>query len=188
MSHHLTVSLSQECKGVDLNRNFGYHWGGYGASNDPCKETYRGPSSFSEPESRAIRNFLLSGEANFQLYLTFHSYGQYLLYPWGYDKLDTRDWQELKHVGDVANNAMRRLNHGVSYQVGSAAKMLYPASGGSDDWAKGGANIKYSYTVELPDTGRHGFLLPANKIETVGREAFAGFEAMVRELIRTGGQ
>ena len=158
----ITVNWSwQECKGVDLNRNFGYHWGGYGASNDPCKETFRGPSAFSEPESRAIRNFLLSGTADFKLYLTFHSYGQYLLYPWGYDKLDTRDWQDLKRVGDIAHNALRRLNNGVSYQVGSAAKMLYPASGGSDDWAKGGANIKYSYTVELPDTGKYGFLLPA---------------------------
>ena len=61
-------------------------------------------------------------------------------------------------------------------------------SGGSDDWAAGSLRIPFSYTVELPDTGRHGFLLPANKIESVGREAFAGLEAMVRELIRTGGQ
>ena len=83
-------SLPQECKGVDLNRNFGYHWGGYGASNDPCKETFRGSGAFSEPESQAIKNFLLSGEANFQLYLTFHSYGQYLLYPWGYGMFKIR--------------------------------------------------------------------------------------------------
>ena len=113
------------------------------------------------------------------MYLTFHSYGQYILYPWGYDKLDTRDWGDLKRVGDIAGKALKRLN-GVTYQIGSAAKMLYPASGenqiknldiklifflsppgGSDDWAKGGAGIKYSYTVELPDTGRHGFILPA---------------------------
>ena len=86
----------QECKGVDLNRNFGYHWGGYGASDNACKETFRGPAAFSEPESRAIRDFLLRGEHNFVLYLTFHSYGQYLLYPWGYDKLDTPDWRELQ--------------------------------------------------------------------------------------------
>ena len=88
--------MFQACHGVDLNRNFGYHWGGYGASNDPCKETFRGASAFSEPESRAIRNFLLSSSEDFQLYLTFHSYGQYLLYPWGYDKLDTPDWRELQ--------------------------------------------------------------------------------------------
>ena len=79
---------------------------------------------------------------------------------------------------------MRRLNHGVSYQVGSAAKMLYPASGGSDDWAKGGANIKYSYTVELPDTGRHHFLLPPARISATVREAARAVRAMAAELVR----
>ena len=34
--------------------------------------------------------------------------------------------------------------------------MNYEASGASDDWAKGGAGIKFSYTIELPDTGRSG--------------------------------
>ena len=118
---------------------------------DVYQETYRGSGPFSEPETRAMKNFLESGVADFQLYLTFHSYGQYILYPWGYDKLDTRDWAQLKHIGERAGRALRNKN-GVNYQVGSAAKMLYPASGGSDDWAKGGAGIKFSYTVELPDT------------------------------------
>lgn len=35
------------------------------------------------------------------------------------------------------------------------------ASGGSDDWAKGSAGVKYSYTVEMRDTGTFGFELPA---------------------------
>ena len=39
-------------------------------------------------------------------------------------------------------------------QVGPAAQVNYEASGASDDWAKGGAGIKFSYTIELPDTGR----------------------------------
>ena len=63
-----------------------------------------------------------------QLYLTFHSYGQYILYPWGYDKLDTRDYRDLKRVGDITGSALKKLN-GATYQIGSAAKMLYPASG-----------------------------------------------------------
>ena len=41
-------------------------------------------------------------------------------------------------------------------QVGSAATVNYEAAGASDDWAKGAAGIKYSYTIELPDTGRSG--------------------------------
>jgi hypothetical protein len=32
------------------------------------------------------------------MYLTFHSYGQYILYPWGYDALDTPDWEDLHRV------------------------------------------------------------------------------------------
>ena len=56
--------------------------------------------------------------------------------------------------------------------------------GGSDDWAKGGAGIKYSYTVELPDTGSYGFLLPSSRIEKVGRETHAGFIAMLQQLLR----
>ena len=55
-------------------------------------------------------------------------------------------------------------------------------SGASDDWAAGSLNITFSYTIELPDTGRHGFILPASKIKSVGQEAFAGFKAMVQEL------
>ena len=35
------------------------------------------------------------------------------------------------------------------------------------------AEIPYSFTVELPDRGQYGFLLPANQILTVGRELWA---------------
>ena len=56
------------CAGVDLNRNFGYRWGG--VSLDPrrgtsllCLETYMGSKPFSEAESNAIRNFIQSKPA-----------------------------------------------------------------------------------------------------------------------------
>ena len=35
------------------------------------------------------------------------------------------------------------------------------------------AKIPYSFTVELPDKGKFGFLLPARKIKTVGEELWA---------------
>src|SRR5205085_9403103 len=44
--------------GVDLNRNWGYQWGGEGASTACNNETYRGPSAFSEPETQVMRNFV----------------------------------------------------------------------------------------------------------------------------------
>lgn len=59
-----------------------------------------------------------------------------------------------------------------TYQVGSSGTLLYPAAGASDDYAKS-IGIKYSYTVELRDTGRHGFVLPASLIEPTAKEARA---------------
>lgn len=46
--------------GVDLNRNYGYEWGfnNQGSSPNTSSELYRGPSAFSEPESRMLRDFL----------------------------------------------------------------------------------------------------------------------------------
>lgn len=40
--------------GVDLNRNYGYYWGGPGSGTSPTAENYRGTGPFSEPESEAI--------------------------------------------------------------------------------------------------------------------------------------
>jgi len=170
------------CVGVDPNRNWGYHWGGQGASGDPCDETYYGPKAFSEPETNAIKNFIMARKGTFRLYLTFHSYGQYILYPWGYARRDTPDRNDLHSLGLKGAQAAKSVN-GRRYSVGTAAKMLYPAAGGSDDWAKGGAGIKYSYTVELPDTGRHGFLLPASKTLGSAKEALALTEAMITNMV-----
>lgn len=37
---------------LDLNRNFEFHFGESGSSDDICSEIYGGTSAFSEPESR----------------------------------------------------------------------------------------------------------------------------------------
>jgi PKD repeat protein len=43
--------------GVDLNRNYGYWWGGPGSSATPTSQSYRGTGPFSEPESEAVHQF-----------------------------------------------------------------------------------------------------------------------------------
>lgn len=75
---------NEMCSGTDGNRNFDFHWGEVGASSDPCAETYRGRSGFSEPETVALKGVLEEIKIECKFYLTLHSYGQYLLYPWGY--------------------------------------------------------------------------------------------------------
>lgn len=80
-------STSHSCIGVDLNRNFGYKWGGVGTSPNPCSEIYRGENAFSEPESLAQKKFIETTHAKETIYafLSFHSYGQYILHSWGFE-------------------------------------------------------------------------------------------------------
>ncbi|VDN00014.1 unnamed protein product, partial [Onchocerca ochengi] len=42
------------CEGVDLNRNFDFHWAEIGSSENPCSYLYQGESAFSEPETSQI--------------------------------------------------------------------------------------------------------------------------------------
>ncbi|XP_043514780.1 carboxypeptidase B-like isoform X1 [Frieseomelitta varia] len=167
-------SVGSPCTGVDLNRNFGYRWGGLGTSKDPCREIYAGSGPFSEPETNAIRYFFEASAANFKAYLTFHSYGQYILYPWGYDKRVPPDYADLEMVGKQVAAAIKKAGGANSvYTVGNSATTLYAASGGSDDWAKAILKIKYAYTIELRDTGKYGFVLPARYITPTAKEALA---------------
>ena len=64
------------------------------------------------------------------------------------------------------------------YTVGPAGITLYPASGGSDDWAKGVIGMKYTYTIELRDNGRYGFILPASFIQPTAKEGLAALRVI----------
>ena len=70
--------------GVDPNRNFDEHWGydDEGSSNEPFSETYRGPSAASEPETKAMQGLIDRIKPKFQSNL--HSFGEWLLYPQGW--------------------------------------------------------------------------------------------------------
>ncbi|XP_063242988.1 carboxypeptidase B-like [Bacillus rossius redtenbacheri] len=175
-------NADSRCMGVDLNRNFGYKWGGKGSSRDPCTEIYAGQYGFSEPETSAISGFLTPKIGTVKAYVTFHSYGQYFLYPWGYDRVLPPDYKELDRVARKATQAMQAA--GSYYTAGSSATTLYPASGGSDDWAKGVAKVKYAYTIELRDKGRYGFILPANYIIPTAKEGLAAIKIIAQEVAR----
>ena len=169
------------CQGVDLNRNFGYKWGGQGASRQPCAETFAGSRAFSEPETKAMKKFLENSAAKYMAYLSFHSYGQYILYPWGYDRVVPDDHADLDRVGKEAAARMKEIGQ-QTYSVGPSGSLLYPAAGGSDDWARGDMRIKYSYTVELRDSGRYGFILPATYIDITGQESMALVDVVAKAV------
>ena len=63
------------------------------------------------------------------MYLTFHSYGQFILYPWGYtDEGVPPNYRDLNSLARVGADAMKRKS-GHDYTLGSAAQVLYPAAG-----------------------------------------------------------
>jgi murein tripeptide amidase MpaA len=79
------------CKGVDINRNFDFLWSsGIMTSGDPCNasQIYKGPSAFSEPETRNVRK-MLDDFPNISGMIDVHSYSEDILYPWGDDENQT---------------------------------------------------------------------------------------------------
>ena len=62
-----------------------------GGNSNPCADNYSGPQGFSEPETRNLRSLLLRLRGRIALYLSMHSYGQFFLYPWGYDAAASLD-------------------------------------------------------------------------------------------------
>lgn len=91
------------------------------------------------------------------------------------------DYVELDRIGREAATAMKRAGgNGSMYTVGNSASLLYAASGGSDDWAKALLKVKYAFTIELRDTGKHGFILPAHYIIPTSKEALAAIEVITQ--------
>jgi len=174
------------CYGCDPNRNWSFHWDEIGASDNPCSETYAGPYAFSEIEMVNVRD-QISAQTNLISYLTFHSYSQLWMYPWGFTTALPDDWQELDDLAQNAVNALTAV-HGTHYDIGSSTNTIYAAAGGSDDWAKGEGGVKYSYTIELRDTGYWGFELPESQIIPTGEETWAGIEVVARFVKDTYGK
>lgn len=132
--------------GVDLNRNYDGAqngdplgaWGGAGSSNKTTDETYHGEYAFSEPETQAVRDLVL--EHHFSIALDLHSYGQWVMWPWGYTNGMTEDDADLQRIGrDLA-----ALN---GYFAAQSIE-LYPTTGDSLDWLYGAADI-YAFCFEV---------------------------------------
>lgn len=170
------------CVGTDLNRNFDFQWNTGGSSSLECGETYHGGAPFSQVEARNVRDAILSVANQTKVYFSFHSYGQYWLTPWGYTSALPDDYQDLY---DLAQSAVDKLTavEGTPYTIGTSTNLLGLASGCSDDWAKGGAGIKYSYTVEMRDTGRFGFQLPASQILPNNLEVWEGVKVVAEAVM-----
>ena len=141
--------------GTDLNRNYEFQWGCCsGSSTDPCAQTYRGSSAASEPETRAVQDYVRAQfpdqrgpnpsdpapEDAMGVFLDIHSYSQLVLWPWGYTYTGAPNGTALQTLG-------RKFAYFNGYEPDQSVG-LYPTDGTTDDFAYGDLGLA-AYTFEL---------------------------------------
>ncbi|CAH2241666.1 jg26966 [Pararge aegeria aegeria] len=177
--------------GVDLNRNFGFLWMTVGASQNPCAQTFAGQTAFSEPESRALANYVLDlkNQGELLYYMAFHSYSQMILVPYshtaGANVLEVPNYADLFEIAIKGAEKLTAV-HNIPYQVGTSADILYEVSGSGFDWVKGEAKVPIVHLFELRDLGQYGFLLPPEQIIPNNEEVMAAILEMDRVTRKIG--
>jgi hypothetical protein len=165
------------CRGVDLNRNFAFNW--RGSNTGLCSQmTFPGNEPLSEVESRALNNYMTRYRANVKFYMSVHSFGDMMLWPWGYSGSPglINNWEHHQLVGNMWADAIRNQT-GKSYRVGNTAQLLGSAFGASDDHMAGEQLVNLVYTAELTGGGQTGFDFPESEIEALNHETFWGYRA-----------
>ena len=132
--------------GVDLNRNYGKFWGydDSGSSPDSNSDVFRGSTPFSEPETKAMKQFCI--DHDFEIALNYHSFGNLVIYPWGNDGSNCPDSTSFQLLAD------RMVDYN-KYTAGTAIETVgYYVNGSSDDWMYGDQTQKpaiFSFTPEV---------------------------------------
>lgn len=145
--------------GVDPNRNFDEHfkYDEEGSSSLFASQTYRGPSAASEPETQAMQGLLDRIQPRFQSNL--HSYGEWLLYPQGW-QIGTPDADNPLYVAMAGTDAKPAIE---GFNPGQSADTLYVTNGETTDYADVN-NGTIAFTPELGEgTPGNGFVFPDNE-------------------------
>ena len=179
------------CRGVDLNRNWGYHWGEGNVDPNPCvngnNNTWPGESAFSEPETQAIASFALAHQDEIQGLIDMHSFGQFVMRPWVYTEDPPPYLSAYDYLGGVITDAIFGV-HGKIYEYGASHELLpFGVYGGaSKDWGMGTLGA-LSWTIELRPTywdhGLEGFWPPPEEILPTGEENYEALLQFAESLL-----
>ncbi|XP_034109446.1 carboxypeptidase B [Drosophila albomicans] len=163
--------------GTDCNRNYDVYW-----ESGPSKtqrNTYKGERPFSEPETRAMRNILDSLAPNLLFFLSLHSYGQSIMYPWGYCRDPPYHWRELHTLATCGRTAIKTYN-GREYRTGSISCLTKRTIAGSVvDYVYGVLKAPMALVMELPSR-ELGFQPPVEMISQIGHESWFGIREMCK--------
>lgn len=120
--------------GVDLNRNFPI---GYVKSTIPSSNVYGGPEPFSEPETRALRDFVETHD-NISIALDYHSQGNVFFPAHDFrheDTIDTTDMNTL--CGNMAEEIRKISGREYGIHQGKPPTKLISGSGREFYYSKG---------------------------------------------------
>ncbi|KAH8671982.1 putative metallocarboxypeptidase ecm14 [Tricladium varicosporioides] len=178
------------CRGLDLDRAYGFEWDGATIQSNPCSESYPGEEPFQAVESHRLAEWAKNETENnggkFVGFLDLHSYSQQVLYPYSYScNADPPSLENLEELGIGLAKAIR-ISSGEQYSVASACEgavsskqsnrkkvsRMETGGGSAIDWFYHELKVRYSYQIKLRDTGSYGFLLPKENIVPTGEEAF----------------
>jgi len=117
--------------GVDLNRNYPYKWGydNVGSSPTPSAWNYRGTAPASEPETKAVVDFV-NGH-RIRTWHNHHSPNDVLLIPFGY--IDSYPWTDTIVYWTMCRE--ESLLYGFNRWGNSYRAYGYLVNGGVEDWA-----------------------------------------------------
>jgi carboxypeptidase T len=168
-----------QATGTDQNRNYSYRWGCCGGSSgNGGSDTYRGPSALSTPEDARMADFM-TAHPNVTTGISYHSYGDLILYPYGYTYQDLPpdmtqlDLQTFQAMG-------REMQRTTGYHAQQSSD-LYITDGDWNDWMYGALH-RYPITIELSSHG-YGFYPPDEFIpaDTVRNHPAAIFVAGIAD-------
>ena len=169
--------------GVDPNRNYDSHWDM--GDTDPRDGTYRGPAPFSEPEARAVRDFV-ANRSTIALASSHHSGSDVLLHPWGWSgdaPLPDAFWYELM---SRKGSELTEANGFKGSPHAWTARGLYAGSGSTMDWLYEREGI-LAWTPEVYAASSIAFVerIGASNTYSTGVSTGVGFNPANDQIVNT---
>jgi hypothetical protein len=137
--------------GADLNRDW------------PAPSDFT--NGFSQPETTAMRDFFLANP-NVRAHVDFHTYGNMIMWAWGYTKEFCEDDATFRHVGLEMQGRILGIRGTLYARLGPIYTTIYPVHGGSIDYTYGDLGL-WAFTFEV---GCCGYAVPTSEILATAEE------------------